>query len=102
MVSSSDDRRGWADVVSSEPKADHGITDEKDHTASDPEKLQQQGDGQTTQIDPDVAKRIAANVEDFMVSTTALEKIRARANSSLTLTRDWCGRRTKRTKESAI
>ncbi|KAK7751951.1 hypothetical protein SLS62_006094 [Diatrype stigma] len=69
MVSSPEDRSQSADVVSSSevPKADHDIADEKDdHAASDPEKLQRQGDEQTTQIDPEVAKRIAANVEDFM------------------------------------
>lgn len=67
MTSPSGDRRGSADIVPSELTTRQNTADEKGHTDSDPERLQP-GDGQTTQIDPDVAKRIAANVEDFMVS----------------------------------
>ncbi|KAI1245314.1 hypothetical protein MGN70_012204 [Eutypa lata] len=65
MTSSSGDRRGSADIVPSELTTRQNTADEKGRTDSDPERLQP-GDGQTTQIDPDVAKRIAANVEDFM------------------------------------
>lgn len=41
--------------------------DEKIALEGDSEKQQHQGNEQTTQIDPAVASRIAANVEDFMV-----------------------------------
>lgn len=67
MTSPSGDRRGSADIVPSELTTRQNTADEKGRTDSDPERLQPE-DGQTTRIDPDVAKRIAANVEDFMVS----------------------------------
>lgn len=82
MTSSSEDRRRSGDIVPSELTTRQNTTDEKDHIESDPEKLQQ-GDGQTTQIDPDVAKRIAANVEDFMVSKSSISTVTRGARANL-------------------
>ncbi|RYP26240.1 hypothetical protein DL768_011805 [Monosporascus sp. mg162] len=60
-----DDQRESADIVPSEPTTRQNTTDEKRNDEKDPESLQD-GGGQTAQIDPEVARRIAANVEDFM------------------------------------
>ena len=56
-----------ADIAPSEAATHQDTKDEKTILEGDPEKLQHQGDEQTTQIDPAVASRIAASVEDFMV-----------------------------------
>ncbi|RYO80475.1 hypothetical protein DL762_007616 [Monosporascus cannonballus] len=58
-------QRESADIVPSEPTTRQNTSDEKRNDEKDPESLQD-GGGQTVQIDPEVAKRIAANVEDFM------------------------------------
>ena len=59
-------QEGSGDITPSQTTARQDTKDEKVPTEGDPDK-QQEGDEQTTQIDPAVARRIAANVEDFMV-----------------------------------
>ncbi|RYP04401.1 hypothetical protein DL764_004495 [Monosporascus ibericus] len=59
-----ENQRESADIVPSESRARQNTTDEKIND-EDPESLRG-GGGQTAQIDPEVARRIAANVDDFM------------------------------------
>ncbi|RYP66015.1 hypothetical protein DL771_007996 [Monosporascus sp. 5C6A] len=60
-----EDQSGSADIVPSEPTNRQNTTDEKRNDGKDPESLRD-GGGETAQIDPEVARRIAADVEDFM------------------------------------
>ncbi|RYP25418.1 hypothetical protein DL767_008390 [Monosporascus sp. MG133] len=60
-----EDQRESADIMPSEPTTCQNTTDEKRNDEKDPESLRDGGE-QTAQIDPEVARRIAANVEDFM------------------------------------
>ena len=66
-MTSSDRQEETADVAPSDAATRQDTKDEKTILEGDPEKLQHQGDEQTTQIDPAVASRIAASGEDFMV-----------------------------------
>ncbi len=71
MTSSPEDRMEPAEIVSSGPNPGQKSTGDKEDQQRDPEKLQENGIGETAQVDPEVARRIAANVEDFMVSHSA-------------------------------
>lgn len=67
MTSSSDHQEGSAGITASRTTTRQDVNDEKTAVEVDTEKQQHPGNEQTTQIDPAVASRIAANVEDFMV-----------------------------------
>ncbi|RYO97734.1 hypothetical protein DL765_011069 [Monosporascus sp. GIB2] len=60
-----EDQRESAGIVPSEPTTRQNTSDEKGKDEKDPESLRD-GGGQTVRIDPEVARRIAANVDDFM------------------------------------